>query len=102
MVINNTCLKVRSAGAGGMPRSLHADRAFPTGCAGGTMMNVKNIGNWHRDDKGTNVESYLRMNEREKDIEIQKAVDRLQKHIQAILYAFDAAPPHAGRPTSKK
>ncbi len=31
-------------------------------------------------------ETYLSMNEREKDIEIEKAVARLQRRIQEILY----------------
>ncbi len=34
-------------------------------------------------------ETYLRMNEREKDIEIEKAVARLQRRIQEILYMLE-------------
>ena len=34
-------------------------------------------------------EKYVLMNEREKDIEIEKAVARLQKRIQEILYAIE-------------
>ena len=34
-------------------------------------------------------EKYILMNEREKDIEIEKAVARLQKRIQEILYAIE-------------
>ena len=40
----------------------------------------------NRDDHRTSLEQYLRMNEKEKDAEIQKAVARLQKRIQEILY----------------
>ncbi len=35
------------------------------------------------------VEEYLRMDERDKDIAIQKAVIRLQTRIQEILYLMD-------------
>lgn len=46
------------------------------------------------DDKGRNdrssVERYLLMSEKEKDEEIQKAVLRLQKQIQEILYILEA------------
>ena len=34
-------------------------------------------------------EKYILMNEREKDMEIEKAVARLQKRIQEILYAIE-------------
>lgn len=34
-------------------------------------------------------EKYVLMNEREKDIEIEKAVARLQKRIQEILYVIE-------------
>ncbi len=34
-------------------------------------------------------EKYVLMNEREKDIEIEKAVARLQKRIQEILYTIE-------------
>ena len=38
------------------------------------------------DDHRTSLERYLLMNEKEKDAEIEKAVVRLQKRIQEILY----------------
>ncbi len=34
-------------------------------------------------------EKYILMNEREKDMEIEKAVARLQKQIQEILYTIE-------------
>ena len=37
----------------------------------------------------TTFDQYLRMDEREKDAEIQKAIDRLQKRIQGILYMLE-------------
>lgn len=42
------------------------------------------------DDRRTSLEQYLRMDEKEKDAEIQKAVARLQKRIQEILYVLEA------------
>jgi hypothetical protein len=50
----------------------------------------------------TSLEKYLRMNEKEKDLEIQKAVDRLQKRIQEILYALDSDSSRAAGPGSGK
>lgn len=35
------------------------------------------------------IESYMRMSEREKDVEIQKAVTRLQNRISEILYLLE-------------
>lgn len=43
-----------------------------------------------KDDRKASLERYLRMNEKEKDEEIQKAVGRLQKRIQKILYLHEA------------
>ncbi len=40
----------------------------------------------NRDDHKTSLERYLLMNEKEKDAEIERAVVRLQKRIQEILY----------------
>ncbi len=42
------------------------------------------------EDKRISLEKYLLMNEQEKDAEIQKAVARLQKRIQEILYLLQA------------
>jgi hypothetical protein len=42
----------------------------------------------HNDD-GPSVEEYLRMNERDKDIAVQRAVIRLQTRIQEILYLME-------------
>jgi len=41
----------------------------------------------------TTPEAYLLMNEREKDAEIEKAVARLQKRIQEILYTLEIEKP---------
>ncbi len=38
-------------------------------------------------------DKYMLMNEHEKDIEIEKAVARLQKRIQEILYNLEAQKP---------
>ncbi len=43
----------------------------------------------HNEDDGPNVEEYLRMNERDKDIAVQRAVIRLQTRIQEILYLME-------------
>lgn len=40
----------------------------------------------NKEDKSISLERYLLMSEQEKDAEIQKAVTRLQKRIQEILY----------------
>ena len=42
------------------------------------------------DYAGTSLEHYLTMNEKEKDVEIQQAIGRLQTRIQKILYAVEA------------
>ncbi len=55
-----------------------------------------------RNDGMTNPARYLRMTSRKKDIEIQKAVDRLRKHIQAILYRLEKEPPRALHPESEQ
>ena len=60
------------------------------------------VDNWHTDDKGTNLEKYLRMNETEKDTEIQKAVVRLQKRIQEILYVLETDSSHAAGSEAEK
>jgi hypothetical protein len=43
-----------------------------------------------KEDKTISLEKYLLMTEQEKDAEIQKAVARLQKRIQEILYLLKA------------
>ena len=43
----------------------------------------------HNDDDSPSVEEYLRMNERDKDIAVQRAVIRLQTRIQEILYLME-------------
>ncbi len=43
----------------------------------------------NRGDSATSLEKYLMMNEQEKDAEIVKAVARLQKRIQQILYVLE-------------
>lgn len=43
-----------------------------------------------KEDKRTSLEKYLLMSEQEKDAEIQRAVFRLQKRIQEILYLLEA------------
>jgi len=42
--------------------------------------------NMKKEDKKISLEKYLLMSEQEKDAETQKAVARLQKRIQEILY----------------
>jgi hypothetical protein len=46
--------------------------------------------NMKKEDKRTSLEKYLLMSEQEKDAEIQRAVARLQKRIQEILYLLEA------------
>lgn len=48
------------------------------------------IKNMKKEDKTISLEKYLLMSEKEKDAEIQKAVARLQKRIQEILYLLKA------------
>lgn len=57
---------------------------------------MNTIDNIRREMRGTSLEKYLLMDEKEKDIEIQKAVARLQKRIQEILYILEKDMPHAG------
>ena len=45
--------------------------------------------NMKKEDKRTSLEKYLFMSEQEKDAEIQRAVSRLQKRIQEILYLLE-------------
>ncbi len=59
-------------------------------------------GNNHKNYRSTNLEKYLRMNEREKDLEIQKAVSRLQKRIQEILYFIETDTSRAAGPEPQK
>ncbi len=54
-----------------------------------------------RGDRGTSLERYLQMDEKEKDVEIQKAVVRLQKRIQEILYFFETEKQHVINPELK-
>ena len=60
------------------------------------MKTTDNIDNIQREIRGTSLEKYLLMGEKEKDIEIQKAVARLQKRIQEILYLLEKDMPQAG------
>ena len=48
------------------------------------------MGNIMKEEKRTSLEKYLLMSEQEKDAEVQKAVARLQKRIQEILYLLKA------------
>ena len=48
------------------------------------------IKNMKKEDKTISLGKYLLMSEQEKDAEIQKAVARLQKRIQEILYLLKA------------
>jgi hypothetical protein len=50
---------------------------------------AENKGNRKKDDRRTSLEKYLLMTEQEKDAEIQRAVGRLQKRIQEILYLLE-------------
>lgn len=66
-------------------RNQEAGKDFPlnTDTAEATMKADSTSGS---DDYGTSFERYLQMNEKEKDAEIEKAVARLQKRIQEIVY----------------
>ena len=55
-----------------------------------------------RREGGTSLEKYLLMDEKEKDVEVQKAVVRLQKRIQEILYLLETDNPHMTGSESKK
>jgi len=60
------------------------------------MKTTDNIDNIQSGVRETSLEKYLLMGEKEKDVEIQKAVARLQKRIQEILYLLEKDMPHAG------
>ena len=64
-------------------RRKHAGRISVTG---GTMNRTNNIDVRQKDACRPSLEKYLGMDEKEKDAEIQKSVDRLQRSIQEILY----------------
>ena len=66
------------------------------------MKTTDNIDNIRREMRGTSLEKYLLMGEKEKDVEIQKAVARLQKRIQEILYLLEKDMPHAGGVKAEK
>jgi hypothetical protein len=63
---------------------------------------TNNMDNRLKDARRTSLEKYLLMDEKEKDVEIQRAVDRLQRRIQEILYLLETDKPHAGSGTKKK
>ena len=60
------------------------------------MKTIDNIDNMQGEIRGASLEKYLLMDEKEKDVEIQKAVTRLQKRIQEILYILEKDMPHTG------
>jgi len=60
------------------------------------MKTFENIDSRQVEIRGTSLEKYLLMDEKEKDIEIQKAVARLQKRIQEILYILEKDMPQSG------
>ncbi len=62
------------------------------------MRNVDNSKRRRRDDRVMSPEQYRGLSDHEKDIEIQKAVSRLQRRIQTILYAFDHGASRAEQP----
>lgn len=66
------------------------------------MKTTDNIDNIQRELRGTSLEKYLLMGEKEKDVEIQKAVARLQKRIQEILYLLEKDVPNAGGVNAEK
>ncbi len=47
-------------------------------------------GHTDNSEERPSAENYIRMNEKEKDLEIQKAVIRLQNRISKILFLMDA------------
>lgn len=55
-----------------------------------------------RGDRATSLERYLLMDEKEKDIEIQRAVARLQKRIQEILYVLETEKGQMTGPDSRR
>jgi hypothetical protein len=66
------------------------------------MKTNDNIDNIQREVRGTSLEKYLLMGEKEKDVEIQKAVARLQKRIQEILYLLEKDVPRTGGVKAEK
>jgi hypothetical protein len=56
---------------------------------GKTMAEAIRTDDKDRDDLKASLERYLLMNEKEKDEEIQKAVVRLQKRVQEIIYLLE-------------
>jgi hypothetical protein len=66
------------------------------------MKTTDNIDNIQRELRGTSLEKYLLMGEKEKDVEIQKAVARLQKRIQEILYLLEKDVPRTGGVNAEK
>ncbi len=54
------------------------------------MKSMENADGGYGDESRTSPEKYLLLDEKEKDIEIQKAVLRINKRIQEILYLIDA------------
>ena len=52
-------------------------------------MEAEHTKNMEEENKRTSLEKYLLMSEQEKDAEIQRAVTRLQKRIQEILYLLE-------------
>ncbi len=66
------------------------------------MNKMDNSENKRWDEIGTSLEKYLLMNEQEKDIEIQKAVVRLQRRIHEILYLLETDQPHLEHVDVKK
>ena len=66
------------------------------------MKTTDNIDNIQSGVRETSLEKYLLMGEKEKDVEIQKAVARLQKRIQEILYLLEKDMPHAGGVKAEK
>ncbi len=66
------------------------------------MKTIDNIGNTQKGMRGTSPEKYLLMDDKEKDVEVQKAVARLQKRIQEILYLLEKDGPAADMKADKK
>jgi hypothetical protein len=59
------------------------------------VMDADNMSSRLGSIRGTSPENYCLMSEQEKDLEVQKAVERLQKRIQAILYLLEKDTPTA-------
>jgi len=80
-------------------RTTASSRVLP----GATVDRADDRSDKHRSENGASLERYLLMDEKEKDLEIQKAVARLQKRIQEILYLLDTDRSRAaGRGVDKK